>query len=719
MNFSYFEKKPIIALLIFLVLGSILYYPTTAFEFLLNFDDDQLILNNPQLQGLTFLKLKEIFTEAVFGLYHPVTTLSWAIEYSLFGLDPYYFHLNNIVLHLINAILVFYFIQKLLKNKLVALFCSLLFIIHPMHVENVAWLSSRKDLVYTFFFLLGLIQYLRYKQRSKVSAIFLTSLFFILSLFSKSNAVVFPAVLLLIDLHFDKKVDFKSVVSKVPFFLLSALFVYITIHTQSEEGFIKDFEGTYNWINRIFMAFYSPVYYLFKLIIPIHLFPKNLYPQEVNGFLPFQYYLGLPALILLAVSVWLQQKSRRIWILGLGFFLIIILPVLKIIPTGNDLVSNRYVYLPYLGLYMIWGSYLFQAKNKWLKILSVLLVLFFLFQSYNYQSVYKNSYSTWSAVIESAKNTPEGKAMALNERGQTLMKQEKYKAAYQDISKALKLNPNLYRGLLNRAIIYDMEGKYEAALADLNLALKEDSSSVDARKLRGMVYAKSGQAEQALIDLTRALELDNSVAELYNNRGIANSMLKNFSQAKKDFDRALRLSPNNLEFMTNKARLHLKIEEFKQAIAFYETINKKNSSLETSIPLAIAYLKNNEEQKAKQLLNKYKSNAQVSASIGQALLNEGYSQMSIFYFNQAMQDKRIQAQMQYMIAQANLQMGETQKAIQQLTTLADQVKDPQLYFEVGELYKQIDNTEKACEYWSMAATQKHLKAQKRIKSNCQ
>ena len=161
------DKQANILLAFILLIGFYIYYPSTAFDFLINFDDDRLILDGISKNSLNWEGIKRVFSESVYGLYHPITSLTWLIEGHFFGKDSFVFHLDNILIHLINAVLVFRLSISLFKEKSIGLIVSLLFVIHPMHVENIAWLSSRKDLVYGFFFLLSLLQYLKYLKSKR------------------------------------------------------------------------------------------------------------------------------------------------------------------------------------------------------------------------------------------------------------------------------------------------------------------------------------------------------------------------------------------------------------------------------------------------------------------------------------------------------------------------------------------------------------------------
>src|SRR5258705_6432494 len=200
------------------VLTAVCLWPMLKNEFT-NWDDEFYIINNPLLRGPDW---KGIFSQQVLGNYHPLTIISYAFNYAISGLDPFSYLLVNYLFHIVNTILVFYFIWNISgKNKFIAAFVALIFGIHPMHVESVAWVAERKDVLYTFFFLLSLIQYYKYlnsdfRNKKWYSFLFakkywLTFLFFLLSLLSKPAAIIVPLVLLLLDYWKGRSITWKVI----------------------------------------------------------------------------------------------------------------------------------------------------------------------------------------------------------------------------------------------------------------------------------------------------------------------------------------------------------------------------------------------------------------------------------------------------------------------------------------------------------------------------
>ena len=179
-----------------------IYFQALNFDLLFSWDDNVYISNNVALKDLHWANIKQFFTEFYAGNYQPITMLMYAIEYKVVANSPMLYHFNNILLHILNTGLVFILIRKISpKNDIAALVTAAFFAIHPMHVESVAWVAERKDVLYSFFFLISLIFYTNYLQSKKTHLLFFSGAFFVLSCFSKSAAVVLPLVMLFGNLN--------------------------------------------------------------------------------------------------------------------------------------------------------------------------------------------------------------------------------------------------------------------------------------------------------------------------------------------------------------------------------------------------------------------------------------------------------------------------------------------------------------------------------------
>ena len=214
------RRTQYLLLFLILILTAILYAACLKNGFV-NWDDGKNVFENPDIKSLGWQNIKKIFSTFYLGMYQPITTISFALDYKIAGLDPQQFHLTNLLFHLLNVWLVFMFILLLTKNNVIAVVTALFFAVHPLHAESVCWVSERKDVLYAFFYLLSIITWINYlKSGRKITFFFLSMFFFLLSLCSKSAAVTLPVLMILIDYYMGIKINFKSHLNKIPFFLL-------------------------------------------------------------------------------------------------------------------------------------------------------------------------------------------------------------------------------------------------------------------------------------------------------------------------------------------------------------------------------------------------------------------------------------------------------------------------------------------------------------------
>ena len=372
-------KSPKFLLFIIVSFTSIIYFKS-LFNDLLFWDDNIYVINNKDITNLSFNSLKTIFSGFYAYCYLPLTMLTYSLEYHFFGLNPFIYHLDNLVLHLFNIILVFIFIYKLsLGSELreintrqyaisLAFIVALLFAIHPMHVESVAWISERKDLLYSFFFLSSLIFYIKYISQIKSSIIHypLSIILFFLSCLSKPTAVTLPFVLILIDYFFNRfslKSKVKLFKEKIPFFILSLLFLIIAFYSQKHEIVVNSADDSYfNLFHRIFLFSFALTFYLYKVIAPFHLSVIHSFLGNAKHF-PSLYYISSLILLIIPLIIFISGKSRKLLIFGFLFFFTTIALSLQIIPFRFAIVCERYTYIPYIGLFFIIAC-IFQSILK-------------------------------------------------------------------------------------------------------------------------------------------------------------------------------------------------------------------------------------------------------------------------------------------------------------------------------------------------------------------
>ena len=337
-----------------------LFYQSCINNLLTNWDDPGYIRDNGLIKDISAEGIKNIFTYSVMGNYHPLTVLSYAIEYSFVRLQPMWYHIDSLLFHIIVTVLVYWFVNLVTRRPIAAAIAALLFGLHPMHVESVAWLSGRKDVVYGVFYMAACITYIYFVRTDggkKWKWYALTSLFFICSLLGKPVAVVLPVTLFLIDYFEQRKLTAGMVLEKVPWLLLSIVAGIKSILDQRVFGSLETQDVTYKAWERIALGGYAMVTYLWKAVVPVGLSNFYPYPLKEADAMPVVYYIYPLGVAVIFVLLWFFARKNRLVVFAALFFLVNIALLLQFIPVGGAIVADRYTYIPYLGLFIIAGWY--------------------------------------------------------------------------------------------------------------------------------------------------------------------------------------------------------------------------------------------------------------------------------------------------------------------------------------------------------------------------
>ena len=605
------NKKLLLGVL--LLITFLAFLPSLGNKFT-NWDDDFYVVNNGVIRELSFQNTVRIFTTSYSENYLPLTILSYNFEYEYFKLNPFYYHLDNLLLHLLNCILVFYLIFLLCANNRIAFFTALLFGIHPLHVESVAWVAERKDLLYSLFFLLSLIFYVQYQKFNKIRYLYLTFAGFALSCFSKAMAVTLPFILILLDYFQSRKCDKKVILEKIPFFVLTLIFGVLGFLMQKTHGAIKA-EKLSNISDNILNAVYNLGFYLYKIIIPLNLSNIYSYPSTLFGMIP------LIMLVVLTGVIVYRFKNKIIYFCSL-FFLITISPVLQLIPLGNGVPADRYTYIPAIGIFFLSITGLeklyvrFESKSiKRKLILSVISVILIIFISLTFLRCFAwyNGETIWTDAI---KNDINSKIAIYN---LTVLSFEKgdYDKALTGFSKVIELDPGFDLAYEQRANVYIRLGLYAKARTDIAQIKQNSSKKKDiCKKLYelcdriegkgkkginreeaqivedGLTFLAQGNYKGAIIKYTEALALSPGNPEYLNNRGVLFSTLNDNLNALKDFDAAIKAVKNDVlpEYYFNRGNLFRKLGKNHKAVADYtNAIQKEKGRSEYYNNRGIAY----------------------------------------------------------------------------------------------------------------------------------
>jgi hypothetical protein len=582
-NFLLNKSGPYTVALLIAIITVVVYLPALQNGFV-NFDDNEYVYNNPNIRSIGPYLLKWSITAFHSSNWHPLTWLSHAVDYAVWGLNPMGHHLTSVVLHCLNTFLVVILVFNLInlyKYKSLSidisqqyrpsyrkpLFASavagMLFGLHPLHVESVAWVSERKDLLCAFFFLLSILSYIRYANaspdRQKNRAYFVSIIFFILALVSKPMAVTLPVILIILDVYPLERIDLKHVftarrrvlIEKVPFFVLSFASAILTILAQQKA--MPSLE-LFPFTTRGLVAVRAIGFYLVKIIFPKDLAPLYPHPRELSS-LPFDYIFAIlfvSGFTIYCVRSW--SRKKKLWTAVWLYYLVTLLPVLGIIQVGGQAAADRYTYLPSLGPFLVaglcvadvWDKFSERMQRSFSKLLSALilsLVILIPLSALTIKqiSIWKNSITLWDAELRLYPDS----YRAYFTRGNYYYEKGMLKKALDNFDKAIELHPQFARAYYDRGIVYEDLGNDRQALEDYGRAIAFKPDYQLPYNNRGTLYGKMGLYMNALKDFDMAVRLNDQDSVAYFNRGLAHRMLGNHEKANEDFQTAYRLGNEN------------------------------------------------------------------------------------------------------------------------------------------------------------------------------
>lgn len=553
-----------ISIFLILVFTFLAYLPALNAEFV-NWDDPDYV-NKQTLAG--FLSdYSLLFTKTIQGNFHPLTMFSLTINYSISGMEPWSYHLFNLLFHLANCLLVYRLVLLLSnRNSIIAFAAAILFGIHPMHVESVAWISERKDVLYGLFFLLGLISYTKFVDTGSRKQYWLTALFLVLSLLSKPAAVIFPVAIFCIDLLKKRKLSLRLFIEKIPFFLLVLPIGIITVLSQQKIGATGS--GFFSIGERLLFGCYNFMMYIVKSIVPVNLSAFHPFPP-VNKSLPVEYYLSLLFCVAMAILFFYSLKRNRVVAFGLLFFLVNSLLIMQFFLVGSAIWADRYTYIPYIGLFYIAGWLIDRfSKSKMPRAYAIIIpisIVLCLLTS-RQATTWQDSAKLWDNAI---KVQPSSKAY--NNRAVLFRNEKDYQKAIEYYTKAVRLNVVDHEGYTHRGNIYFDLRQLDSAYADYKKSLSIKPDYYPALDNLGALYSLRGQYDSAVIYLNRALSINPDYGPAYRNRGLVYAQMGRNEEAIKDFERSLQNEPNDPDILNYMGACYQALKKYTEALTY---INK-------------------------------------------------------------------------------------------------------------------------------------------------
>src|SRR6267142_6183352 len=679
------------------LLTAAVYWPVRHFQFT-NYDDPKYVAENPVVRhGLTLSGVEWAFTTGTASNWHPVTWLSHMLDCQLFGQQPAMHHLVSVLFHIANTVLLFLLLNGMTSAVWRSVIVAALFVLHPLHVESVAWASERKDVLSAFFALLSLLAYAKYVssvdsgRERKPSALSsphpsllycLVLLLFALGLMSKPMLVTFPFVLLLLDywplrrfqlatFNLQRATLLRLILEKIPFLALSVASCVITFLVQRKGGAVST---TISFGARAANAVVSYVHYVLDMFWPNHL--SVLYPHP--GTWPIlQVVASAIFLIVVTAAVLFSLRKHPYLPVGWFWFLGMLVPAIGFIQVGIQCRADRYTYLPLIGLFIMlaWGVADLLARfsesemdessslsprervgvrgNETLtspRISDPSLVFInglCLFAFAVCAVVTSRQISYWrnsETLFRRAVQVTQKNYLAYNNLGFYLSNRGEVAEAMENYRKSLEINPNYEDAHNNLGYAYAGQKKYPEAIAEYEAALRIRPNHPEVHNNLGNALGDLGRGEEAIVHYRITLQQKPDHADAHNNLGVALAMKGQFDEAIEHFHAAMRFKPNDASAHSNlgntygmQGKFDFAIPEYTEAIR----LNPKDSQAQNN--LAITLFKQGKVDEAishyRAALDLKPNDPQIHYNLGFALLQQGKQQEALAHYKEAVRLK--------------------------------------------------------------------------------
>lgn len=539
----------------------LVYLQVINYDFV-NFDDYDYVKQNPYVSGgITLSSIKWAFTSLYAFNWHPITWLSHMADINMYGLNPHGHHLTSVIIHILSTFILITFLLRLTGAFWKCLFVGALFGLHPLHVESVAWIAERKDVLSALFWFLTLFLYAEYvlKQRK---ILYLFALFtYALGLMSKPMLVTLPVILHLLDIwpldRYNKQrkeqiigyshVNIaKLIYEKLPFWAFSLLSVIITVYAQQKGGAVADL-SKYPLLFRLENAFIAYIKYIGMTFWPVDLTVFYPYPTSI------ELWQSLSSLLVVTVLSFMVIRYRNKYcylFFGWFWFLITLLPVIGLIQVGNQAMADRYMYIPITGLLIIiaWGGQdicRYLNINKYVVMfISSSVVVVSAVVTYHQIGVWRNSICLFKNAVESS--TSPNQAMRLN-LGRAYLDNNDLDAAINELSMVISLDPQNKSGHFWIGNAYAKQNNLDAAIREFSFLVSLDGNDIIAHRYLGFALGKKGNIDASIHEFKEVLRLDPNNIMGHLGLGLAYYDKGDKNSAIKEMQEVLSRDPNNIQ----------------------------------------------------------------------------------------------------------------------------------------------------------------------------
>ena len=529
-NFIQKRRLEIVICLFLVSVSLLIYLQVIGFEFV-TYDDELYITKNPYINaGFTPESIEWAFTSSYAANWHPLTWLSHMLDMELYGLNPMGHHWTNLQIHVINVVLLFLFLRSMTGVIWRSAFVAALFAVHPLHVESVAWVAERKDVLCGFFWILSMWAYVGYVRRPNKIRYLSFFILFALGLMSKPMIVTLPFTLLLLD--FWPLYRFQSFIKerrinifqaflalfreKIPLFILSIVSSFVTFYVQKSGGAVASMISI-PLESRAANAIVSYANYIWKMIWPLNL--AALYPlREWDSALVI--ISGLLILLIIVLAVCYRKKWPYLFV-GWFWYLGTMIPVIGLVQVGVQRMADRYTYIPFIGLFIAvsWGVGDISAKWSCRKNIRSLfggsVLIFFIIVAWFQTGIWKNGITLFSHTAQITNNS-----IAYCGLGQAFNRHGKYDEAVKYYLKALQIDPNYADAYYELGVTLEAQGHPKEALKHYSEALRMNPDYAEVYNNIGVILSKQGKSKIAIDHFQKAIQIRPNYALAYYNLGI-------------------------------------------------------------------------------------------------------------------------------------------------------------------------------------------------------
>ena len=558
---------PDVIICVFLVLATLTVYGQTRTHDFIGYDDDKYVTQNRFVsQGLSREGVIWAFSSTHASNWHPVTWLSHMLDVELFGMNAGAHHLTNLFFHILNSLLLFTVFRKMTARVWQSAIVALLFALHPLHVESVAWVAERKDVLSTFFWLLTIWSYARFARNPVMVRYLAVVGFFAIGLMAKPMVVTLPFVLLLLDYwplnrfkagqtnnHTGKSdpglAALRLVYEKIPLFVLAGLSCGVTFMAQ-KKGEALGLLDVHPLTMRVANAVASYVKYIQKLIWPHDLAILYPYPEVITAGQVLAGWAVLGCITFLAV-----RYCKRLPWLFVGWFWYVgtLVPVIGLVQVGVQAMADRYTYIPFIGLFLIltWGAPLligkWHYKNIALSVITTVIFFVLITTTWTQVSYWKNSIR----LFEHALRVTKLNYVIHNNLGFELVLQDQKDQAIKHYKQALRINSEFEQAHVNLGSVLFSQAKIEESFAYYQAVLKARPEFARVHYNFGVLLLKIGRVDEAIVHFQETLRIKPDYAEAYNSLGAAMVSKKKIPEAIAHFKTALQIKPTLADARTN------------------------------------------------------------------------------------------------------------------------------------------------------------------------